>query len=184
MEAEKLGIGTHIVTRAGPVLTVTGVEWNNSPNQAIFVYNFEVQEDHTYFVGRCDKGIWVHNVCAGYHHLIPRALGSLVPYRGTRSVGGRNVSSTILTYLSEQDHTDLHVAMKAYLQNVTKTLPNGTEVNMQPQNGNPGADVRTNFTTSERYAALEQFYRLYNGGRYYRGFRQEFRRTVNKGLWQ
>ncbi len=60
VEAEKLGIGCQIVTRAGPALVVQAVEWKARP-EGYLVYNFEVQDDHTYFVGQVNGGAWVHN---------------------------------------------------------------------------------------------------------------------------
>jgi RHS repeat-associated protein len=44
-----LGIGTTIVTRAGPPLVVRSVDWQEHP-QGVPVYNFEVESDHSYFV--------------------------------------------------------------------------------------------------------------------------------------
>ena len=80
--AGEMGIGTSIVTRAGPgvhlVASVVG--------EAQKVFNFEVEDFHTYFVG-C-LGAWVHNACSTKldkalggspldklqaHHLIPAA---------------------------------------------------------------------------------------------------------------
>jgi hypothetical protein len=48
-----LGIGTSIVTSAGPPLVVRSVDWQEHP-QGVAVYNFEVESDHTYFVGGTD----------------------------------------------------------------------------------------------------------------------------------
>jgi len=50
-----LGIGTSIVTRAGPSVQLVSV----SSGQAQAVYNFEVADFHTYFVGLGE--VWVHN---------------------------------------------------------------------------------------------------------------------------
>src|SRR5579871_1117202 len=61
VEAEKLGIGCQIVTRAGPALVVQAVEWKARP-EGYLVYNFEVADDHTYFVGQVNGGAWVHNI--------------------------------------------------------------------------------------------------------------------------
>ena len=47
-KAGELGIGTSIVTRAGPSLRVTSTE----VGKAQTVYNFEVEDFHTYFVGK------------------------------------------------------------------------------------------------------------------------------------
>jgi hypothetical protein len=58
--AASLGVGTQIVTRAGPTLTVTGVEEEHRDG-GYPVYNFVVPGDHTYFVGSLQGGAWVHN---------------------------------------------------------------------------------------------------------------------------
>jgi hypothetical protein len=71
---EKVGVGTSIVTRAGPDLIVRSVTRERRP-EGVAVYNFEVQvtpagEDsdpralgHSYFVGTASGGVWVHNTC-------------------------------------------------------------------------------------------------------------------------
>ena len=56
MLAGELGIGTSIVTRAGPSVQLTSIERHNLPAT---IYNFEVEDTHTYFVG--EVGLWVHN---------------------------------------------------------------------------------------------------------------------------
>lgn len=58
VNAGELGIGTSIVTRAGPNLKVAKAE---KKAQTAKVYNFEVADFHTYFVG--SSGVWVHNSC-------------------------------------------------------------------------------------------------------------------------
>lgn len=55
-----LAVGNAIVTRAGPVLIVQSIKWNRRP-QGYKVYNFVVEDDHSYFVGRSGGGVWVHN---------------------------------------------------------------------------------------------------------------------------
>ncbi len=47
--AASLGIGTSIVTRAGPSLTVTGVAEEQTQPGGYAVYNFVVPGDHIYF---------------------------------------------------------------------------------------------------------------------------------------
>jgi len=61
--AGQLGIGTSIVTRAGPALQVTGLTWQKDKAQELAagspgssfggytVYNLTVEDDHTFFVG-------------------------------------------------------------------------------------------------------------------------------------
>jgi hypothetical protein len=62
--AGHLGIGTLIVTRAGPSLKVVKAERKVGRTK---VYNLEVEDFHTYFVGKGEGGIWVHNQCTFYH---------------------------------------------------------------------------------------------------------------------
>jgi RHS repeat-associated protein len=57
----KLGIGTKIQTRAGPNFIVKSVRHARYPN-GIKVYNFTVDNKHTYFAGKVWGGSWVHNV--------------------------------------------------------------------------------------------------------------------------
>ena len=62
--AGDLGIGTSIVTRAGPCLSVSGRLLHQDAAGAALperVYNFTVEGDHTYFVGTTGGGAWVHN---------------------------------------------------------------------------------------------------------------------------
>ncbi len=59
VNAGELGIGTSIVTRAGPSVRLVSV----SSGAAQTVYNFEVADYHTYFVGQGE--VWVHNALCG-----------------------------------------------------------------------------------------------------------------------
>jgi hypothetical protein len=68
--AGQLAIGNAIVTRAGPSLKIVRIETKETPAA---VYNFEVADTHSYFVGdtksveaggetRCEgRWLWVHN---------------------------------------------------------------------------------------------------------------------------
>ena len=60
----QLGIGTIIVTRAGPRLVVKSVKTVTYP-EGVKVYNFTVEGTHTYFVGIAQGGVWVHNANCG-----------------------------------------------------------------------------------------------------------------------
>ena len=76
VEAGSVGIGTSIVSRAGPALQVTALTWQRnkaeelaagtgSPFGGYTVYNLTVEDDHTFFVGNTGGGTWVHNnTCA------------------------------------------------------------------------------------------------------------------------
>jgi len=52
-----------VITRRGPPLVVKSVIREPHP-EGIAVYNFEVEGDHTYFVGKAEGGTWVHNDCS------------------------------------------------------------------------------------------------------------------------
>ncbi len=56
-KAKEVGIGSSIVTRAGPGAKVVGVQ---ADVRQATVYNFTVDEFHTYFVG--ENALWVHNI--------------------------------------------------------------------------------------------------------------------------
>lgn len=60
--AINLAVGNAIVTRAGPTLIVQSITPQVHP-EGVPVYNFEVEDDHTYFVGTANGGTWVHNDC-------------------------------------------------------------------------------------------------------------------------
>jgi hypothetical protein len=55
-----LAVGNAIVTRAGPDIIVQKIKWLRRPED-YQVYNFEVEDDHTYFAGKANGGVWVHN---------------------------------------------------------------------------------------------------------------------------
>jgi hypothetical protein len=60
--AGTVGIGTLIVTRAGPAVKLVMSERKVGRTQ---VYNLEVEGFHSYFVGRGEGAVWVHNApCA------------------------------------------------------------------------------------------------------------------------
>ena len=83
-----LGVGTEILTRAGPSqdgqrLYVKEIKREAYPG-GIYVYNFVVDGDHTYFVGLADGGEWVHNAPCFSRDSNYEA----VDYSGTTKVGG------------------------------------------------------------------------------------------------
>ena len=77
VEAGSVGIGTSIVSRAGPALEVTSLTWEKNRAEELAagsagssfggytVYNLTVEGDHTFFVGTSGGGTWVHNTCTG-----------------------------------------------------------------------------------------------------------------------
>ena len=55
---------------------------------------------------------------------------------------------------------------------------------MLPKKGQNGETVRRIFKPEERLAALDDFYRNYNGGEYYDDFMKELANTLERGLFQ
>ena len=107
VEAGSVGIGTSIVSRAGPALQVTGLTWqkNKAEDLAVgsagssfggyTVYNLTVEGDHTFFVGINGGGTWVHNAgpcnlpMAKYLHILARHTpwGSMNPGKSLFNMG-------------------------------------------------------------------------------------------------
>jgi hypothetical protein len=75
VEAADLKPGDEIFTSNGGWLRVASGTWLS---QRQTVYNFEVEDFHTYFVG--EAGAWVHNTCAAD----PRAVNRVAPKKGPR----------------------------------------------------------------------------------------------------
>ena len=91
VEAGSVGIGTSIVSRAGPALQVTDLSWQKNKAEELAsgggfggytVYNLTVEDDHTFFVGNTGGGTWVHNGCGpfanvtkAYEHFRKRVQG-------------------------------------------------------------------------------------------------------------
>ena len=65
IEAGDLTAAEQIVTRTGAPLTITNLNWqrDETGKHPFTVYNLEVANDHTYFAGDFDGGLWVHNEC-------------------------------------------------------------------------------------------------------------------------
>ena len=169
--ADQLQIGDTLVQPDGSFVTLTASQIEPR-SQGVTVYNLEVEGGHTYFVDDAASGaaVWVHNACAGAHHLLPRSLGSKTPYRHSS-----------LTPLNKLRHTKAHRELSRHLAKQTKTLPNGTKVDMLPRRGNPGTRVQQNFSKAEREAALHAFYKEYNGGEFYTAFLNELKvAKINK----
>jgi hypothetical protein len=68
VEMGKLQPGMEVITRENDGLLIVKAVKRESHLEGILVYNFEVEDDHTYFVGQANGGIFVHNMCA-----MPRA---------------------------------------------------------------------------------------------------------------
>jgi hypothetical protein len=61
-----------LLTGNGQIVTVTSVIPHSSEAEPVPVYNLTVGGDHSYFVGRIDDGLWVHNAgCTQLHHQLP-----------------------------------------------------------------------------------------------------------------
>lgn len=56
----KLEIGAKMLTRTGSRLVVISVK-SVAHLEGVTVYNFTVDDNHTYFVGSASGGVWVHN---------------------------------------------------------------------------------------------------------------------------
>jgi hypothetical protein len=67
IEAGDLVAGDAIVTRTGTALTVASLQWqrDETGNHPFTVYNLTVEDNHTYFAGDLDGGLWVHNCPTG-----------------------------------------------------------------------------------------------------------------------
>ena len=115
--AGRLAIGNTIVTRAGPFVKIIRIATKETPAT---VYNFEVEDTHSYFVGgvkrqdeRTAGWLWVHNQCRPQHHTFPQS--------GEFQAHWDRVGLDIDNYtvkVSQAKHNSLH----------GKTLPNGTSV--------------------------------------------------------
>jgi hypothetical protein len=141
------------------------------------VYNFEVQDNHSYFVGDRDnpkihEAVWVHNYGDAFNHFMPRALGNGLRY-GHRA----------LTWLLAADHAAFHTELNAYLAGITKQV-GGNLVDMLPRRGNAGTAIQRNFTLAERTAAMDTFMRQWRGGAFHQNFLNEVAAAVAAGLLQ
>jgi len=91
--AELLPIGASVVTRSGSSLLVRSEKLQDDA-KGYTVYNFEVKDDHTYFVGGANGGTWVHNDCVDDAKAALRALirkggeGEIVHAAPTGGFGG------------------------------------------------------------------------------------------------
>ena len=104
VEAGSLGIGTSIVSRAGPALQVTGLTWEKNKAQELAagsagsrfggytVYNLTVEDDHTFFVGTANGGTWVHNTCYQGQKFpeTPEEMNSIMGKQGVHEGGPSN----------------------------------------------------------------------------------------------
>ena len=121
MEAGSLGIGTSIITRAGPLMTVANITWKRDTSAELAarsgigsatVYNLTVEHDHTFFVGTTGGGTWVHNACyteaseqhvneAGHSFESPYQEGQSKFYEGE---GGQKFTDEVVNH--DEAYTD------------------------------------------------------------------------------
>jgi len=118
VEAGSLGIGSSIVSRAGPAMKVTGLTWQKNKAQELTagssgssfggytVYNLTVEGDHTFFVGTTGGGTWVHNVCAADFSEDQNALVALAKAAKKGKIPGisgisRKEAQTLLDWAKE-----------------------------------------------------------------------------------
>ena len=72
-----LRAGMEVISRRGPPLTVKSLTRESHP-AGVWVYNLEVEGDHTYFVGRSNGGALVHNAgpeCTAIAKSMMRKMG-------------------------------------------------------------------------------------------------------------
>ena len=89
--AGRLALGSQIVTRAGPALVVKGIEWGHQAG-GYTVYNLMVEEDHTYFVGTANGGLWVHNTCPEMRDAFNKVRGDFWKNEGETNPGAYSPS--------------------------------------------------------------------------------------------
>ncbi len=107
VEAGKLQAGDTIAEPNGAISTITAVRTERHP-QGIPVYNFRVQDAHTYFVraeGSTAEPIWVHNAY--------RALNEtdLEAYNSGQRIMPKGTSGTILDHIQGRDTRYISVSM-------------------------------------------------------------------------
>jgi len=97
--ADAIQVGQKLVGAGGAVLTVVANgDWK--PDGGVVVYNFQVEGDHTYFVGDIHaqgEWVWTHNACAAstgstdWHHSIPVAIQRRLSDAGNAAAQSSNV---------------------------------------------------------------------------------------------
>jgi RHS repeat-associated protein len=90
-----LAIGNGIVTRDGPRLVVKSLKWQRRA-AGYKVFNFEVEDTHSYFVGMASDGAWVHNGVPCVPGLPGEYLASKAPQQvqpGIKILEGQHVNN-------------------------------------------------------------------------------------------
>jgi len=103
--AGELKVGNKIKSRFGQVVAVSSIKWHQRA-EPFKVYNFEVQDDHSYFVGTYGGGVWVHN-----YPKAPR-------YRRTFADAnpGIDTSKLVVHHAIEQQVQDLYPGLFTYAE--------------------------------------------------------------------
>jgi hypothetical protein len=122
--ADAIQVGQKLVGAGGAVLTVVANrDWK--PDGGVVVYNFQVEGDHTYFVGDIHaqgEWVWTHNACATD---LPWARAG-----AARAAKGIDAGQTKITVASRDDASEVVwrlFSSQGYLNTTGRT----------------GADVRT-----------------------------------------
>ena len=97
-----------VVTRSGSSLIVWAVKWQRDEKHGFTVYNLTIEDDHNYFVGPVDGGIWVHNEC----------------------ILNRGGSYTDLNKNKDSDQVAHHMPQNAYSKTIGRSLGNGPALGM------------------------------------------------------
>lgn len=158
VDAARLEPGDRVATLDGQWATVDEVY---DSGEFETVYNLRVADFHTYFAGdeHWNFAVWAHNTCAGYHHFVPRFMGSTIGY-------GNKI---LTTHFNAASHTAIHDAMYTFLSARGMNWWKGQTWNV------------ANFGRTERLKALVDFYKSYNGGVHLNDFIIELRATVRAG---
>jgi hypothetical protein len=160
--ADAVQVGQKLVGAGGAVLTVVANrDWK--PDGGVVVYNFQVEGDHTYFVGDIHaqgEWVWTHNACDAFHHFAPRAWGSDVPY-----------GATYLKRLDASEHTLVHQGFSSFLKQRTGHYFNSMS----------GSEWQSMLDFRTRRSLLIEFHRTFAGGAYWGDFTKEVIRARRAG---
>jgi hypothetical protein len=103
---DKLFFGTAGTSTPGPSTTsVTRVTFKPEATTVLGdteVYNFEVANTHTYFVGKINGGVWVHNDCRGGVYKLLDELGNVMRTGRTNNLARREAEH-------QRAYPDLHM---------------------------------------------------------------------------
>jgi len=122
--------GMEVCTRDGKLLIVYAVKREQHP-EGVSVYNLEVDEDHTFFIGQLQGGVWVHNTCG-----LKNASEGLKSLFENGSVKGKSIIGIRKTLLKDGFTQTLSKNKSGYL--FRNSL--GEEVRLMRRNG--GWDIR------------------------------------------